>query len=118
MKVIINETNEVKDLTIIDSGSGCEWTADLVSDDSSFDDYDREDGYYHISQESYDFWKTYISFYEADETEEKELYETYDADEACEIIKEETENINDYDCRHDCYQKAFARIRAELTPVE
>lgn len=117
MKVIINETGVTRELTIIDSATGCEWTADLTSDDSNFDDYDREEGCYHISQSSFDFWNQYISDTKADEDTRDELCEIYDRYDVDTIIAEEIAYA-DYEHHHDCRITAFDRIRAELKPID
>ena len=66
MQVIINETKEVKELTIIDDVTGTEWTRDLLGNSDIHTD---SDNFYHMDAADYDWWAAYISGYKATEQE-------------------------------------------------
>ena len=53
MQVIINETKEVKNLTIIDDATGTEWTRDLLGNCNIHTD---SDNFYHMDSADYDWW--------------------------------------------------------------
>lgn len=66
MQVIINETKEVKELTIIDDVTGTEWTRDLLGNSDIHTD---SDNFYHMDAADYDWWTAYITGYKATEQE-------------------------------------------------
>lgn len=116
MKVIINETNEIRELFATTSDNSIDWSRDLTAvDDEIKYDYDAEA--YRMSQETYDFWVEYINNMESDTETLKELCEIYDSEEVYEIIDDEMWGYNDYSMHHIRYQAAFKRIRDELTPI-
>ena len=59
MDILVNNT--IKDLTIIDPTSGCEWTQDLIGNADGFDDYNDERGMYTMSLDNYNWWSNYIN---------------------------------------------------------
>lgn len=79
MKIRIKETGEVKDLTIIDRKTGCEWTADLVGDDDCIT-YNRDREIYETDQASYDWWNNMIDKLEHAEDVKQKYIEKYGAD--------------------------------------
>ena len=117
MKVIINETNEIRDLIATMSDNvKIDWARELTAvDDEIKYDYDEEA--YRMSQETYDFWVEYINNMESDTETLNELCEIYDSAEVDEIIDDEMWGDNDYSMHHARYQAAFKRIREELTPI-
>lgn len=66
MQVIINETKDVKDLTIIDDATGTEWTRDLLGNCNIHTD---SDNFYHMDAADYVWWMGYITGYKATEQE-------------------------------------------------
>ena len=116
MDVIINETNEIRELSAIDISTGVDWSRDLTAVDSEIK-YDDEEEAYRMSQETYDFWVEYIDNMESDMETRNELYAIYDSAEVGEIVADEMWGDNDYSMHHARYQAAFKRIREELTPT-
>ncbi|MEN6565877.1 MAG: hypothetical protein ABFC57_06215 [Veillonellales bacterium] len=70
MDITIKETGEVKDLTIIDCKTGCEWTADLIT---ASDFWNDETEQYEMSHDDFDWWTEYISDTEKTEKEAEKL---------------------------------------------
>lgn len=85
MKIRIKETGEVKDLTIIDRKTGCEWTADLVGDDDCIT-YNRALEVYETDQESYEWWDDMIDQLEHAEDVKQEYIEEYGEDAVAETL--------------------------------
>lgn len=71
MQVIINETNEIKYLTI-DDEHGTEWTRDLLGNCNI---HVGDDDSYHMDAADYEWWAEYIAGYKATEQEIFELAE-------------------------------------------
>ena len=125
MKLKIDETGEIRELSIIDSKTGCDWVADLVGNAGCFvngmlktDPVD--DQVWVISSSDYDWWADYISQYEADEDAIADflsaIAKKYD-DEKYEQIKDELytaiQGSDDYDEHHRIKKSALADFRAE-----
>ena len=64
MEITIIETGEREKLSIIDRKSGCDWTNDLLGNHNALPDYNDDDGTYHMSQDSYDWWDDLIDKYQ------------------------------------------------------
>jgi hypothetical protein len=77
MKVIINNTNQVEELSIIDYKTGTDWTVDLLGNAGV---HTGEEGAYHLDREDYEWWATYIDGHEATEKEIAELAENADVE--------------------------------------
>ena len=75
--VIINNTNEIETLSIIDWSSGVNWIADLLGYAGIHAD---EDGNYHMDREDFDWWVEYINGYTATEHEVAEMAEMTEED--------------------------------------
>jgi len=117
MKVLIKETNELGELEYIWNGIDC--TKDLadIATNGSFI-LDRENEYYIADEDTFNWWKEYITDSMADDEEEERLREIYDSNKVFEIINEELAHCNDYDQHHNLRQYAFKRIREELKGLE
>ena len=63
MKIIIKETQELKELKFIDRKSGCEYTNDLVGNHQELN-YNEEIDRYEFTQDDFDFWEKYLSDHE------------------------------------------------------
>jgi len=76
MNIIITETNERTDLTII-SDNGVNWVADLIGNTGALRDgqfvWSEEENAYIASQHTYDWWARYISDSEATDDEAEAL---------------------------------------------
>ena len=63
MEIIINETGERKELTIIDQKTGQDMAADIIGNSGAIGDYityDDVEGCYRMSQEDYQWWVVYL----------------------------------------------------------
>ncbi len=56
MKILVN--GQIKDLVLIDTKSGCEWTQDLIG---NADGYDDDQELYMMTAATYDWWLNYIN---------------------------------------------------------
>ncbi len=72
MKVIINGTQEQRDLTAIDLATGTEYTRDLLGNCNI---HAGDDDCYHMDDADYDWWTAYITGYDATEREIFDLAE-------------------------------------------
>ena len=70
--VIINTTNEIETLSIIDRNSGVNWIVDLLGTAGIHAD---EEGNYHMDREDFSWWVVYINGYQATEREIAEMAE-------------------------------------------
>ena len=117
MKVIITETNEIRELFgSMSDYVGSDWSRDLTAVDGEIE-YDADEEAYRMSQETYDFWVEYIENLESDMETRYDLCAIYDSAEVDEIIDDEMWGYNDYGMHHARYQEAFKRICDELTPT-
>lgn len=117
MEVIINETNEIRELFVpMSVNVRIDWSRDLTAVDGDIK-YDADEEAYRMSQETYDFWVEYIENLESDMETRYDLCAIYDSTEVDEIIDDEMWGYNDYSMHHARYQAAFKRIREELTPT-
>ena len=61
MEIIINETGEREELTIIDRKTGQDMAADIIGNSGAVGDYITiEDGVYSMSAENYQWWSDYL----------------------------------------------------------
>ncbi len=58
MEIMVN--NEIKELSIIDPKTGCDWVTDLIGNADGFDGYDGENEIYMMGAETYKWWDEYI----------------------------------------------------------
>jgi len=97
MNIIITETNERTDLTII-SDNGVNWVADLIGNTGALSDgqfvWSEEENAYIASQHTYDWWARYISDSEATDAEVEALATKLGVD-----IGDVRERIADYSVR-------------------
>jgi hypothetical protein len=115
MKIRINETNEVKDLTIIDRNTGLEWTRDLLGNNDALN-YDDDDEIHTMSQDDFEWWEEYINDYEADEEEKEELINELcevglDGNEIVEAAVENELYVNELSDEHYAKQALFKELR-------
>jgi hypothetical protein len=123
MKIRIEETTEVKDLTIIDRKSNCEWTADLVEAGRLKRD---DDDNTIMTADDFDWWSEYISDHEVTEDEAEKLAEELeDAGVECSAsnlsyIMAKIQNVtdNDYDTHRQAAINAMEEIREEFLSGE
>jgi len=80
MKILVN--NEVKELTLIDTQSGCEWTQDLIGNAEGFDDYNNTREMYTMTPETYKWWSNYIDRQEAIDRKKTAIYNAFETDQA------------------------------------
>lgn len=125
MKIRIEETNEVRDLTSIDRKTNCEWTADLIEAGSRKRD---DDDNTIMTADDFDWWSEYISDTEATEDEAEEL--ASELDDAGVECSEEISNLsyimaaiqnvtdNDYDTHRQAAINAMQEIREEFLSGE
>ena len=98
MKIYNTTTGNVVYLAIIDSKSGCEWTADLIGNSEGLN-YNRDREMYEMSQEDYEWWSCVIEGLENIDnlTEQaRELLDYEDFQELEETLRQEG-NANDYE---------------------
>ena len=112
MKFRIKETQELKELRIVDSETGCEWTADLIGNTDGLH-YNEDTEEYEMSQEEYSWWDEYITNYEADEEEIEELADELDIDAADITLRMQNEINCDMEDEHDAKQSVMNDIRKE-----
>lgn len=111
MEIRINETGELKELSIRDRNN-IDFTNDLVADDNAIQ-YNQESEEYEASQETFDWWEEYIKNYESDREEAEALAEELNIDES-EIYDRINSNMNcDLEDEHQVKQNVFAEIREE-----
>lgn len=116
MTIRINETSEVKELSITDI-NGIDFTNDLIGNSGAIGDtiiWDDENECYTTDEDTFDWWDDYANKLKSDTEELEELKELYDNDKISDIINDEFFGINDYNDHHRTYQTAFERIRNEL----
>jgi hypothetical protein len=111
MKIMIKETGKLKELHIYDS-NGIDWVEDCI--DAGGLPYDRDLDACVMTQAEYDWWSDYLDKAQADYNEEQELRALYGSNAVLRILDEEFRGVSDYADHHAAYQRAFARIRAEL----
>jgi hypothetical protein len=114
MKIMIKETGKLadKELHIYDS-NGIDWVEDCIGNAGGLH-YDRELDACTMTQAEFDWWSDYLDKAQADYNEEQELRVLYGSNVVLRILDEEFRGVSDYDDHHAAYQRAFARIRAEL----
>lgn len=59
MKILVN--SKIRDLTIIDPKTGCEWTQDLIGNADGFDGYDDDQEMYYMDMDTFIWWDQYIT---------------------------------------------------------
>jgi hypothetical protein len=113
MKIMIKGTGKLadKELHIYDN-NGIDWVEDCI--DAGELPYDSDLDACVMTQEEFDWWVDYLAKAQADYDEEQELRALYGSNAVLRILDDEFRGVNDYDDRHAAYQRAFARIRAEL----
>jgi hypothetical protein len=114
MKIMIKETGKLadKELHIYDN-NGIDWVEDCIGNAGGLH-YDRELDACTMTQAEFDWWADYLDKAQADYNEEQELRALYGSNAVLRILDDEFRGVNDYDDHHAAYQRAFARIRAEL----
>jgi hypothetical protein len=112
MDIIIKETGKREELHIYDN-NGIDWVQDCIGNSGAQFDC-NDNGEYTMTQDDYDWWADYLDKAQADYDEEQELRAQYGSDAVLRILDDEFWGVNDYDDHHAAYQRAFARIRAEL----
>lgn len=89
MKVLINETNEIKELNY-HSDNGVNWVIDFIGNYDALNDgqftYDEETGVYKADQGTFDWWETVITDQIKTEERIQELKEKYDAEEVDRVV--------------------------------
>lgn len=73
MKVIINNTNQIEELSIIDHKSNTDWIVDLLGNAGIHKDADTDA--VTMDREDFTWWQNYIEGHEATEREIAELAE-------------------------------------------
>ncbi|MCB2308884.1 hypothetical protein LGL08_20635 [Clostridium estertheticum] len=113
MEIRINETKELKNLTII-GANGIDWTNDLLGN-ADATTYNEETEEHEMSQETFDWWNEYINNNIMDELELVALADELEIEE--DIIRlrvqEAVGGSNDMGDEHMITQNVFAEIREE-----
>lgn len=81
MKFRIIETQELKDLTIINRDTKIEWTNDLIGNAEGLQ-FNNDTEEYELTEEASDWWDGYIQQYTKDDEEIAEFCEDNNIDEA------------------------------------
>lgn len=92
MEIVIEETKQIKQLSIIDPKSGVNWASDLVGNHIMPSDYQtNEDGVLIMDEATYDWWYTLCSDLENAEARKAELLALLHDEQwetACEMFNE------------------------------
>lgn len=83
MRIIIKETKQIEDLSIIDPRQGTDWICDMLGNADALGKYDEENDAYSMSQEDYEWWADYVASYQ----EADDKLNEHDLDEQQEIIE-------------------------------
>jgi len=78
MKVRINETGEINDLSIIDPKSGVNWINDLMGNHGALPDYDDDNGIYPMSRDDFEWWADFCKDLQTAEDRAHEIRRTID----------------------------------------
>ena len=113
MNVIITETGETRELSIVDIKTGIEWTVDLLGNAGIHKDADTDA--VTMSQEDFDWWVEYINGHESTEQEIIDLAMTAGVDSA-EIRNEVFAYMgqNDMENERERAVQILAELRDEL----
>lgn len=116
MNIKIEETGEIKSLSIVDR-NGTDWTQDLLGNAGALSDGQfvaQDDGTYLADQDTYDWWDKYIQDHRQTETDIDNLATELDIDR--QIIVDcvvEHQSGYDMDQERDAALQAMDEIRAE-----
>lgn len=117
MQIKINETDEIKTLSIVDD-NGIEWTQDLIGNAGKLGvpdgfTWSEEEGIYLVGQDEYYWWANYIADHNATAEEARALAEELGVDlaEVYELIAARTGN--DYDMHRWEAQQAMQELREQ-----
>lgn len=58
MDILVN--GQIKELSIIDPKTGCEWTSDLIGNENGYDGYDDDQEIHTMTPDTYDWWSSYV----------------------------------------------------------
>ena len=73
MEIIITETKEEKELTLVSPKTGCEWTMDFINNgDLATDDDDN----WVMTQEDFEWWKPVVEAYQEADNAVYDVYKT------------------------------------------
>lgn len=111
MEIRIKKTNELKDLSIVDS-NGIEWTGDLLGNNNAIS-YNNETEEYEMSEDDFEWWNEYITNYENDEKEIEELAEDLEIEKS-EIWERVQELYTEMDAEHFIKQNIIAEFKESL----
>lgn len=111
MEIRIKKTNELKDLSIVDS-NGIEWTGDLLGNNNAIS-YNNETEEYEMSEDDFEWWNEYITNYENDEKEIEELAEDLEIEKS-EIWERVQELYTEMDAEHFIKQNVIAEFKESL----
>ena len=97
MEIKIIETNEIKNLDIIDPKTGINWISDLMGNHDALPEREEidemETGYYLMSDEDHDWWARLVERYQAADDRYNELLDLLDDDER-EELERDAQGIN------------------------
>lgn len=111
MKIRINETSEIKELSIIGL-NGIEWTGDLLSRDDALI-FNSETEEYEMNKNAYEWWKEYIDNFNVDEKAIEELAEELNIEVDDINLRLQLEMNCDMEDEHMVKQNILNEIREE-----
>lgn len=117
MKLLIKETNEIKELRCIDPKTGVCWLGEIMEQYDAIKGFeiDAGNGAYVISGEDYDWWEGYAANWERDEQEMLGLVAEYDGAAVYRIYGEHMECVHDLEDEHAAKQAAAKEVRETLS---
>jgi hypothetical protein len=77
MEIRINETKQIKYLSITDPKTGCDWTVDLIGSHGGEFDYDYDDNIYTMDQDNFNWWEDLIERYQSADNKYHEIKTTH-----------------------------------------
>lgn len=92
MEIIITETGEKEELTLIDPKSGVNWINDLMGNHDALPDRNDE-GYHLMDQENYDWWADLVTRYQAADNKYHDLLNSLTGDDY-DALLDAGQNIN------------------------
>ena len=92
MKIIIKETSEIRDLSIIDPKTGCDFIADFIGNMGAFTDgqFDYDDNFdvYICDKDTFDWWDTVVTENQNLEDRIYELSQKHGLDSVYKVVNE------------------------------
>lgn len=114
IKIKIEETGNMEELSIIDPRNGLGWIVDLMGNNGDLPEYDEDNDWYVMSQDDYDWWHKLTAEYEEADNRYYDLLQECNEDERERLTAE----VQDISCDLEDYPGYLNKVLDDFEVVK